>query len=152
MAVGLTIAAQALDIDGAWKHNRSLRRLRSSVRSRGDNRLIPNLAGRRAYPVQRDEVVVDLELIVFGRNNSAGTPYANTLAGLDTNLAYLDDWVAGLMDGTTSTYAASLETPDGTTYTADVQVLNWNIAQEHGTVAVVGYDLRVPAGIWVASP
>lgn len=149
---GLTIDGQSFDIEGAWKHTRSLRRLRSTIRTRGENQPIPGVAGTADYPVLRDEVVVDLELMVFGRNDAAGTPHASVLAGLDENLAYLDDWIADHTDGTASTYAATLETNSGATYTADVQILNWQPAQENVTQVVMSYDLRIPAGIWVPTP
>lgn len=145
----LTIAGQSLDIPGAWQHNRSLRRLRSTVRSRGDNRVVPSAAGTTAYAVRRTEVVVGLELMVFGGNDAAGTPHADLVAGLDANLAFLDDWAADRMDGTTATWAGSYLAPNGTTYTADVQLLNWEIAQENVTQVLIAYDLRIPSGIWV---
>ena len=149
MAVGLTIDGQSLDIEGAWKHNRSLRRLRSTITTRGENQAVEGVPGTSDYPVIRHETVVDLELMVFGRNNAAGTPHASLLAGLDTNLAFLDDWVADHTDGSTSTYAATLETASGASFTADVQIINWQIAQENAVQVVMSYDLRVPSGIWV---
>ena len=148
MAVGLTIDGQSLDIEGAWKHNRSLRRLRSTAASRGDNRIIPGTAGRTAYPVLRDEVIVDLELIVSGSNDAAGTPHASLIAGLDENLAFLDDWMRDHMDGSAATYTATLETASGTTYTTPVQILNWQVASEHAVQVVMSYDLRIPSGTW----
>ena len=148
MAVGLTINAQLLDIAGAWQHNRSLRRLRSTIRTRGETRLIPNVVGRRSYPVMLDEVIVDLELMVFGRNNAAGTPYLDHLEGLDDNLATLETFVRGLADGATADYPATLETASGRTFTTDVQILNWQIAQENAVQVVIGYDLRIPSGVW----
>jgi hypothetical protein len=152
MALGLTIAGQSLDIAGAWNHNRSLRRLRDTVVTRGENRLIPKVAGRRAYAQMLDEMVVDLELQVYGTNNAAGTPYGDKLVGLDENLDYLSDWVRSLIDGTTATRAATLETKSGATYTADVQILNWTVAVENVTQVVIGYDLRIPSGVWTETP
>ena len=148
MAVGLTIDSQLLDIEGAWKHNRSLRRLRSTIATKGENGPKPGQHGTTAYGVLLDEVVIDLELIVFGANNAAGTPHADVITGLDTNLAYLDDWVRDHANGTTSTWTASYEAPNGTTYTTGVQVINWQIAQENATQVVIGYDLRIPSGTW----
>ena len=148
MAFSLTIAGQSLDIEGAWQHNRSLRRLRDTIVSRGESALIPKVAGRRAYAPIRDEMVVDLELMVFGRNNAAGTPHATVLAGLDANLDTLTDWANARIDGTSATWAATLTTNSGATYTADVQILNWQVAQENVTQVVISYDLRIPSGIW----
>ena len=151
MAVGLTIAGQSLDIDGAWKHNRSLRRLITTFEAKGDNGPKPGQAGATAFPILPGEMIVDLELMVYGRNDGTGTPHASMLAGLDENLAYLCAWARGLADGTTDTYAASLEVNGGQTFTADVQVLNWRIAAENVTQVVISYDLRIPSGIVAAA-
>ena len=148
MALGLTFDSQSLDIDGAWKHNRSLRRLRSTVQTRGESRLIPKVAGRKAYPLLLDEVVVDLELMVFGRNNAAGTPHLDRLAGLDDNLAFLDDFVRDRANGTTATYTAALETASGRTFETEAQILNWQVADENAVQVVMSYDLRIPSGTW----
>jgi hypothetical protein len=145
MAVGLTIDGQSFDIEGAWKHNRSLRRLRSTIQKRGENQVVMDVAGRSSYDVVPDEVVVDLELTVSGSNSHLGVPFVDQVVGLDTNLAYLDDWVADH----NSTYAAALETPSGATYTADVQIINWQVAQEHAVQVVMSYDLRVTSALWV---
>lgn len=145
--VGLTIDGQSFDIEGAWKHNRSLRRLRSTIATRGENRRVPGTAGVIANPVRLDQVTVDLELMVMGQNDGTGTPHASMLQGVDENLDYLEDFVRSLADGTTSTYPATLVTTGGT-YTTDVQILNWQIAQENAVQVVVGYDLRVPSGTW----
>lgn len=149
MALGLTIDSQSLDIEGAWKHNRSLRRLRSTIRTRGESRLVPNVAGRSAYTVLADEVIVDLELMVYGTNNAAGTPYADPVEGLTDNLITLEDFVLARVDaGSAATLPATLELPGARTFTANVQILNWGIAQENGANVVIGYDLRIPAGVW----
>lgn len=145
--VGLTIDGQSFDIEGAWKHNRSLRRLRSTIRTRGENRMVPGTAGVIANPVRLDQTIVDLELMVMGQNDGAGTPHVSMLQGLDLNLDYLEDWVRSHADGTTATWAATLVTTGGT-FTSDVQILNWQIAQENAVQVVVGYDLRIPSGTW----
>ena len=149
MSYTLTIDGQSLDIDGAWGHNRSLRRLRSTIATRGDNQAVEGVPGTTAYGVIRHETVVDLELKVYGINDRLGAAHPDLLTGVDENLAYLDDWVADHTTGSPATYAASLLTSGGTTYTANVQILNWQVAQENAVQVVMSYDLRVPSGIWV---
>lgn len=146
--VGLTIDSQSFDIPGAWKHNRSLRRLRSTIVTRGDNRKVPGPPGTYANPTRRDEVIVDLELMVFGQRNSLGAPHMNVLAGLDENLLYLEEFVHDHTNGETAAWPAVLETPSGRTFETDVQILNFQIAQENAVQVVVGYDLRIPSGRW----
>lgn len=149
MAFGLTIESQSLDIDGAWRHNRSLRRVLSTIETRGDSRIVPTVDGRTPYLLRRDEAVIDLELMVFGLNDQASTPYADVIEGLHANLAYLTDFVVtGLAN---VTLGAVLELTDGTTYESEVQILNWHIMKDDGTKAVVSYDLRVPSGVWTES-
>lgn len=148
MATSLTIDSQSLDIAGAWQHNRSIRRLRSTIRSRGESRAIPSMEGRLAKPVVRDEVIVDLELMVFGTNDRLGSAHADEMSGLDENLDYLEGWVHDHIDGTTDTWTAELVTTSGFTYEAQVQILNWQILRDNGPQVVVSYDLRIPAGIW----
>lgn len=148
MPSSLTVDSQSFDIAGAWHHNRSLRRLRSSIRTRGNNRLIPNVDGQIGYPVRRDESVVDMELMVFGLKDQTGTPHADSMSGLDENLAYLEDWVHDHLDGSTAAWPAVLVTTSGRTFEADVQILNWQVMADNGPQVVIGYDLRIPAGIW----
>lgn len=148
MAFGLVFDGQAFDIEGAWKHNRSLRRLRSTIRTRGESRIIEGVEGRTPYVVLKDEIVVDLELMVYGVNDGTGTPHSDVLEGLDENLAYLEDFVYDHTDQSAATWTAVLETVSGRTFEAQAQILNWQIAQENVTQVVVGYDLRIPAGVW----
>jgi hypothetical protein len=148
VALGLIVDSQSFDIEGAWKHNRSLRRLRSTIRTRGDNAVIAERPGRKAFAPIRDEVVVDMELMVFGRVDGTGTPHADVEEGLDENLAYLEDWVLDRTDGSVVTCLAQLETRSGRTFEADVQLLNWQILQENVTQVVIGYDIRIPLGMW----
>jgi hypothetical protein len=39
--------------------------------------------------------------------------------------------------------------PDASTMTADVQIRDWQVARDEGAVAIVTYDLVVPAGRFV---
>ena len=151
MAVSLTIDSQDLDIAGAWHHyDGSLLRLLSTVASRGDNRLIPNVEGRVAYASLVDEHTVDLEMVVYGAKNGSGTPHANTVDGLAANLATLRTFVlAGLTSDPDATRPATL-TVGASTWTADVQILNWQLARWTGHHAFISYDLRVPSGVWTA--
>lgn len=148
MAVGLTIDSQSLDIPGAWEHDLSLGRLRSVIKSRGSSRLLPNLPGRRPYPILPDEVVVDLVLEVYGDKDSTGASHVSIYAGLEDNLTYLTDFVLDGWDGATTTRPAVLEMPGGRTFSADVQILNWQVLRHEPTIAYVSYDLHVPAGVW----
>lgn len=148
MALGLRIDSQSFDIEGAWKHNTSIRRLRSTIATKGENTPKPGEDGATEHPVLKREVVVDMELMVFGRKNNLGVAYIDALSGLDENLAYLEDWVYDHTDGTAVSYLAQLESVSGRTFETNVQILNWQIAQENTVQVVVSYDLRIPSGRW----
>lgn len=143
----LIIDAQPFDLEGFCEHNASIGRLLVTASSRGGNRRLPNLAGRRPYPIQVDEVVVDLELEVFGDVDHAGVAYADPFVGLSDNLLFLQDFVLDRM-GAAATVPAVLNVDGGRTFEADVQILNLQLARHAITMAYVSYDLRIPAGRW----
>lgn len=148
----LTIDSQSFDIPGAWEHDLSIGRLLASSRSRGDSIAMPYVQGTTAFPLRRDEVIVDLTLQVFGDVDSTGTPHADEYIGLADNLLFLQDFVADRMDGATATYPATLDVHGARTFTADVQILNFQLVRHALTVAYVSYDLRIPAGRWTEVP
>ena len=152
MAVGLTIDSQSFDIPGFAEHDDSLGRLWGAVNARGGNRLVPQVAGRRAYPMLPDEVTVDMQLEVYGVKDNAGVAHADEFVGLSDNLLWLRDFVTSRLDGTTAAVPASLEVVGGRVFEADVQIINWQVVRYAPTVAYVSYDLRVPGGVWTETP
>lgn len=143
MAYALEVDGLSLLIDGAWQVNRSLLRLMSGPAKKGENTSIPGLAGRLDNEHLADETPYDLELLVKGRNNHAGVPYADDVAGKILNLKYLRTRLAE----PTGTFAAELTLPDASTLTGDVQVANWMVARDDGAVATVTFDLIVLQGV-----
>ena len=148
----LTIDGQSFDLPGAWEHDLSLGRLLATARSRGETSTMPYVQGTTPFPLRRDEVIVDLTMQVFGDKDSTGTPHANEYLGLADNLLFLTDFVADRMDGTTDTYTATLDVHGARTFTAEVQILNFQLVRHALTVAYVAYDLRIPAGRWTEVP
>ncbi len=142
----LTIDSQSFDVPGAWEHNTSIARLLVNARGRGESITMPYVPGRVAYPVRRDEIIVDLELEVYGDVDHAGAPHADEYVGLADNLLFLQDFANDRMEGT-ATYPAVL-TVGTRTFEADVQILNMLLMQHRITAAYVSYDLRIPAGRW----
>ena len=146
MTFGLAVESQSLDIAGAWQHNRSIRRLMSNVKVRGENRIKPGVGGRTARTLMRDETITDLELMVFGINDSTGSAHSDVIAGLHENLWYLNDWALDTIASTTLTTVLTLT--DSRTFETEAQILNWQVAKDDGTVATISYDLRIPSGWW----
>lgn len=133
-----TPAWNVLDVIPLWIH----------TMTRGENVLIPGAAGRRAYPRRVDESDYSLPMLIGGVANLSGTPYANRWTGLQTNIEYLRANVVTPPAAPTATRAATLLMPDGTTRTADVQVLSLDIMNPGTTAASVEavLNLRIPAG------
>ena len=151
MAVGLTIDGQSFDVPGAWEHDLSLARLVVDVATRGANRLVPGTAGVIPRPIRTTELLVDLQLEVFGDKNQAGVAHANEFDGLMDNLIFLRGFVTARADGVETTQAAVLDT-GSRSFTTDVQIINWRLARHALTVAFISYDLRIPSGVWTEIP
>jgi hypothetical protein len=146
MAVSyLTLNGINLDLDGAWRINRSLVRLLGGAKKRNSNIPMPYVHGRVAYTPWRDQVVYDLELNVFGKKDSVGAAHASVEAGKLENLAYLYDMI-GEDEGITMPAVLHLATGNRS---ADAQVANW-LPVDLGAMAVITFDLIVPAGAFSA--
>ena len=92
------------------------------VDQRGEDRVLPGAAG--VIPYRRRETVtpIDLILLINGSVNASGTPYANVITGLATNLATIMSGVVNPTGATDGTRAASLTIPGLTTRTTTVHV------------------------------
>lgn len=116
---------------------------------RGDDLVMPGAAGVRAYPRVIDVTTVSIGMVINGKKNEAGTPYADPIAGMLTNRDYLEanlgiaDDAADATRGTvpfTFVRAGALST-----LTADVTVLGlrgWTT--RGGGLALVRLDLSFP--------
>lgn len=142
----LTVNGVSLLQPGFCRINRSLIGLLGGPSRRNDNLVLPYVEGRPAYKHWPDETVYDLELLVEGINDSAGDPHTDPVAGKIANLIYLRQNVA--LDSAI-TVEATLATPTGD-LDADVQILNWMVARDEGTSALVTFDLLVPSGCFGA--
>jgi len=138
----LEVDGLSLKLDGAWQIDRSLSRLKGGPPKRGQNTIVPGVAGRLDNPKRLDEGVYDLVMLVKGRKDRLGAPYADEVAGKILNLDYLET----RLYEPTGTLAAVLYMPDASTQTGDVQFDNWTVAKDEGAVATVTFDLIVPAG------
>lgn len=90
---------------------------------RGDNRLVPALAGgRRGNPLRLDAAEFDLAFAITGSATVAGVANTNEWVGLQANLDLL--WTNVFAPVTTGrgTRVATITMPSGAVRTADVQV------------------------------
>lgn len=87
----------------------------------GENRIVPSAGGRVGYPVEYDEHQFSMVFWVTGDFAPAGTPYADSTIGLETNIGLLN---AGVFNPVTTGDGARLCTltmPSGATKQAHVQ-------------------------------
>lgn len=115
-----------------------------TVDRRGSNRLLPNVAGTRAYAKVAHEVAVSLSVRVRGQFNVDGTATADHYVGLDTHLRALE---TALLDDTDTTLAAVWHRPVANRE-ADVQVASFGLTDRRGFEAVCQLDLVIPGGRW----
>lgn len=116
----------------------------SPASRRGENSLIPDLAGRIPNPRRKDQTQRTLECVIIGDCNAVGTPHSSREAGLATNFMSLRSSVFN-WGGTT--LSASLTLPNGGTLSGVVQVIEVTT----GSTDVVGaltftIDLVLPYG------
>jgi hypothetical protein len=100
-----------------------LLRLWADFDVRGEDRILPSVAGVIAYPRRITARRFDLRLLVVGDVDQAGAPTADALIGLQNNLEYIRSNVLAPVVSSTGTRAASLLMPSGATRTANIHVL-----------------------------
>jgi hypothetical protein len=121
---------------------------------RGENVIIPGVAGRARNPIRVDEVVLTLPLYVNGHWDKDGVavpaedaPYTGTWKRLQANLQYLMANVSPVVSSAVTTQTAVLTLPSGSTVNASVQVRR--IAPGTvlpGAVIRTTIEIRDPAG------
>lgn len=115
----------------------------------GPNRAIPGITGRRAYRRRIDETAHSLPMLVSGVRDRTGAIQANPWVGLQVNIAYLRANVVDPTNATDGTRAATLLMPDGTTRTANVEVIGMTAGEAVMYVQKFTLDLVIPAGAFV---
>lgn len=126
-----------VEIDGvplstaAWEHL-NIGDLYSAPNTRGDNRVLPGAYGQRALPWRPDATTRSLDMVVFGDTNWDGTPNADPIEGLYTNLAHLMTFVVdppAAPDGTRQAVIKRAGTDD---LTATIQVRGFEVTDHYG--------------------
>lgn len=113
---------------------------------RGENQIIPGVAGTSALPVMAHESTKTLELVIFGGYDNTGAAHTNARLGVRANLLYLVDNL--VLPGTSDTSrAAILHMLSGSTRTANVQIVGGlRAGKVGGGNARATLDIRIPAG------
>lgn len=111
---------------------------------RGENSLRPHQKGRKANPVRGEETRYSLPMVITGYCDQNGAVFGDFAAGLETNVRYLQTYVALPTNVGDGTREAVWTLPSGMTVTADVQVLGLRGALNPGAIYTPTLELRVP--------
>lgn len=140
----VTINGVDLALDGAWVVVDPTPLL-GQAPMRGQDRVIPGSAGRKARARVRDAWDVLLELFVFGEKDQNGAAHASKRAGLRDNLSYLR---SNLLTGGSETISVTFA--DATSVSGTCVVNELLVAGAHdglkGNVARVVLDLTILEG------
>lgn len=115
----------------------------------GENATMPGANGTRALWYRRDEARHSLEMAITGFYDWTGAPYADSWAGLQTNLDYLSANVAEPPTPPTPSVSASLVMPDGSTRNAQIQVVALTVVEHYNVATAALLDIVIPAGRFV---
>lgn len=124
-----------VEIDGvplstpAWEHL-NIGSLYSGATVRGENRILPGAAGRRALAWRSDETMRTLTLAIFGTYTWDGTLNADPVAGLWANVAHLMSFVVTNPLNDDSTRTAVIKRPGATDLSAIIQVRGFEIEDD----------------------
>jgi len=140
--------AHHLEIDGvplstpAWEHL-NIQALYGGAYVRGENRVLPGAAGRRALPWRPDETMRTLVLAIFGFQSWDGTVNTDAVAGLWANVAHLQNFVVDNPLNTDSTRTAVLKRPGASDRSATIQVRGFEIDDEPYSPAAVSATIDI---------
>lgn len=144
--------AHHLEIDGvplstpAWEHL-DIHLLYSGPSTRGENRILPGAAGRRALPKRADETNRTLSLAIFGFERWDGEPYDDAVQGLWANIAHFTTTVIDTPLTPNGTRTARLVGNGVRDLSATIQVLGFEIDEAYSPAAVsASLDIAVLAG------
>lgn len=140
----LDIASVPMSIVGAWMVT-DYTSLLEEADQRGDDRLIPSLAGRAPYKRLRDRTKVVVPMEIFGASDSSGAAHANAITGLEANIVYLNTNVVAPTGTGNGTRLATLHLPGGNR-TAYVHVLKLSLGRRGPDRVLAGLELSIPAG------
>jgi hypothetical protein len=148
----LTNFTHHLEIDNvplstpAWEHL-DIQALYSGAATRGENRVMPGAAGRRALPKRADETTRTLTLAVFGFQRWDGTVNSDPVAGLWENIGHLHEFIIDTPATPDSTRLAKIVRIGQPDLFARIQVLGFEVDETYSPAAVsASMDIAVIPG------
>lgn len=120
---------------------------------RGDDRILPGVAG--VIPYRRRTTVTrhDLTILVIGDVDATGAPHSDSYIGLETNISSLYTNVVTPTNTGDGTRAASLVLPSGATRTANIHILGLvkqrQFLSDYQSALEATLQISIPAGRFV---
>lgn len=115
--------------------------------ARGSNEVMPGASGRRFFRRFRDELDVVFPMSIFGDFDEDGNPIADPVQGVIDHVEYLRN---SLGEFEASLVPLVWHLPDGTTQSADVQVLGFARMTDAGPGHLrCALRVLIPAGVLV---
>lgn len=114
--------------------------------TRGTNVVIPGAAGTRAYPIRLHEARHSLEMAITGWADRNGVLTNDPWVGLQANIEYLRANIEAPPAAPTATRTATLLMPDGTSRSANIQVVSLTIVWHVQTNVGALLEIVIPSG------
>lgn len=117
----------------------------------GEHRHIPGVDGRTPIPQEFDELTVVTPLLIIGKVDADGNPYADPIDGVWANHKYLREHLFSY----TGVRDVTLHAPDGTLWTGEATVQDWFCTEapnSDGTQLVGDLEVKVHGGYLVEAP
>lgn len=121
---------------------------------RGDDRLIPGVAGVIPYRRRLTTTEHTLAMVIVGDSTSGGVLVTNAWQGLEANVGYLRDYVVDPTNIGDGTRFAILTLPSGAVRTANIHVTGMRVSSAEGadglfTVLNAAMTISIPTGRFV---
>lgn len=113
---------------------------------RGQDRLIPGVAGVIPYRRRTTVTTYSLPMVIIGDVDQTGTPYSDIWEGLESNINYLRSNVVDPTNTGDGTRSATLLMPSGSSRTADIHVLRLALGTVSRGVMRATLDISIPSG------
>ena len=139
------------DIDGqdmsgpAWQPL-NLEQLWLPASNRVNNRVIPDVTGSEPFRPRKAERSVDIQLVIAGDVDQTGSSNSDETEGFTDNIDTITANVVDPPSAPTKTRTSTLTMPDGTTRTAEIQVVGFEYQPIGNNMARGVLTITIPAG------
>lgn len=134
---------------GAWRVI-DLPLLWTEAKQRGANRVLPGVAGQKAYQRRRDTTERTVTLQVFGDvNGQSGATVTNARAGLETNWLYLNAQIVKPTGTTDGTHTSTLYLPSGASLSAPIHVVDLEPHTIYKNFIIADLTVSIPGGTYL---